>query len=385
STTDLDALTSRDPFQHQAAVWGLVQSDQLDDVVWDSLTDPRQRLGLLQAIRWKDAESPQPRREELIQNALHDRDPEVRLFAVRWIADARLTDWRDVLKRQLSSPITSPRLFQATLAAIEWLDRGQIQKLPKEPSYDHYLLEVLDDETAEPATLALALRLVSPDNERLTLDRLRKWIESDNPKLRREAVRTLAVRSGPERFPLLAHLAADNSQPEELRADAVMGLAGSASEHADLLRSLAESGPPPVRKEARRILRQTEKPVASTAPTASKADVDAWMSNHDGTGDRGAGWRVFFRAGGARCAACHRYEGRGSSVGPDLTLIGRQSNRRRIVESILQPSREIAPHFVPWIVVTADGRSRTGLPLGSEDGRTERFLQPDGTIFTVDR
>ena len=47
----------------------------------------------------------------------------------------------------------------------------------------------------------------------------------------------------------------------------------------------------------------------------------------------------------------------GRDVGPDLSLIGR-TERRWIVESILQPSAVVAPHYVPWKVETTDGRTR---------------------------
>jgi putative heme-binding domain-containing protein len=53
-------------------------------------------------------------------------------------------------------------------------------------------------------------------------------------------------------------------------------------------------------------------------------------------------------------------DGRGSNVGPDLSLIGR-TDRKWIVESILQPSAVVAPHYQTWKVETADGKVITGL------------------------
>ena len=46
--------------------------------------------------------------------------------------------------------------------------------------------------------------------------------------------------------------------------------------------------------------------------------------------------------------------------GPDLSLIGR-TERRWIVESLLQPSASVAPHYQAWKIVTTDERTRTGL------------------------
>ena len=53
--------------------------------------------------------------------------------------------------------------------------------------------------------------------------------------------------------------------------------------------------------------------------------------------------------------------GRGRRVGPDLSLIARSRNRRQLRESILVPSREVAPQFTSWTLVTTDGRVLNGV------------------------
>ena len=53
--------------------------------------------------------------------------------------------------------------------------------------------------------------------------------------------------------------------------------------------------------------------------------------------------------------------GRGRRVGPDLSLIARSRNRRQLLESILVPSREVAPQFTSWTLVTTDGRVLNGV------------------------
>src|SRR5262249_27732344 len=85
-----------------------------------------------------------------------------------------------------------------------------------------------------------------------------------------------------------------------------------------------------------------------------------WLKLLDGPADADVGRRVFENAKLANCSACHRVDGRGANVGPDLSLIGR-TERKWIVESILQPSAVVAPHFQTWKVETLDGRAFTGL------------------------
>src|SRR5262249_16447502 len=63
-----------------------------------------------------------------------------------------------------------------------------------------------------------------------------------------------------------------------------------------------------------------------------------WRDALAGPGDAAAGERVFFHPRGPRCHTCHRIDGRGAAVGPDLSLVGRSLGRDKLIESILSPS-----------------------------------------------
>ena len=49
------------------------------------------------------------------------------------------------------------------------------------------------------------------------------------------------------------------------------------------------------------------------------------------------------RPPGVQCAVCHKIGDNGGIVGPDLSQIGKKLNRAKILESILDPSKEIEP------------------------------------------
>ena len=66
-------------------------------------------------------------------------------------------------------------------------------------------------------------------------------------------------------------------------------------------------------------------------------------------------------ATGLQCVSCHQVHGTGSTLGPDLSQIGKKYTRAQILESILEPSRSIEPKYVSYVVETADGRAYTGL------------------------
>jgi putative heme-binding domain-containing protein len=71
--------------------------------------------------------------------------------------------------------------------------------------------------------------------------------------------------------------------------------------------------------------------------------------------------RFVFASQKAACAACHRVEGKGGQIGPDLSKIGLFRSRDEILESIVFPSHTIAPEYRTFQVQTKDGNQTTGL------------------------
>ncbi|RIK84460.1 MAG: hypothetical protein DCC67_04960 [Planctomycetota bacterium] len=334
-------------------------------------------LAQLQSLRWHRKPI-----EATLRAALRGDDPDVRMYAVRWIAEERMGALRDEVARLLDGPIPTERYFLVVLAALDWLD-GDGQMKPAAVS-DLLLLRQLQNESRSADLHALALRLISPDDGWLTGERMAAYLKSTHAPLRQAAVRTLAVQTRPERLPLLAAIAADPSEDAGLRADAVAGLATAASAQADLLARLAADPAPAVAGEASRVLRLTGQHAAEDEAKPDVADLDAWQRLLSEGGDAERGRRLFFMAAGPRCAVCHQFGGRGGRVGPDLTHIGRQQSRERIVASILLPSADVAPHFQPWTVVTGDGLARLGLraPEAGDDGE-EIYIDPNGEPFRL--
>jgi putative heme-binding domain-containing protein len=94
---------------------------------------------------------------------------------------------------------------------------------------------------------------------------------------------------------------------------------------------------------------------------------------------------LFFHARGPRCFACHRVDGRGAAIGPDLSTIGRALSRDKLIESILTPSKEIAPQFTSWVIVTKDGKSRTGVIVEEKFDSTIVVADAEGKLETIPR
>jgi putative membrane-bound dehydrogenase-like protein len=61
------------------------------------------------------------------------------------------------------------------------------------------------------------------------------------------------------------------------------------------------------------------------------------------------------------CATCHRLENVGVEVGPDLLSALRTKTPEALLVDILDPSREVDPRFIEYVVTTTDGRVSTGM------------------------
>ena len=83
-------------------------------------------------------------------------------------------------------------------------------------------------------------------------------------------------------------------------------------------------------------------------------------------GDARRGRSLFF-AKDMKCITCHKFGEEGGMLGPELTTIGGQRRKAELLESLLQPSLLIDPKFAQYIVLTADGKTLTGLLVSRDD------------------
>jgi putative heme-binding domain-containing protein len=253
----------------------------------------------------------------------------------------------------------------------------------------------------------MALRLIPATHPKLTLGLLGQLLHDGDPALRLEAARALDEHPSRQRWPLLLEVSRDSGLDEAVRAQAILGMAEHAQEYREELLQFVRDGSATLRDEALRALINTKlskeqrtelrelaknrpeaaalvarvcgEPFATGRPRAE--DLDAWLRRLDGPADVAAGGRVFAHPKLAGCYRCHRVDGRGNEVGPDLSTIGR-TERRHILESILMPSSLVAPNYQTWFIATADGKVRTGLLARTElDEYT--YLDPQGKPFKL--
>ena len=85
------------------------------------------------------------------------------------------------------------------------------------------------------------------------------------------------------------------------------------------------------------------------------------------TGDAVRGRERFLGGHSMQCVLCHRVQGSGRSVGPDMDGIGKRRSRQELLESILDPSKLIEPKYRSYQVLTTSGQLVSGLLVRDAD------------------
>ena len=88
----------------------------------------------------------------------------------------------------------------------------------------------------------------------------------------------------------------------------------------------------------------------------------------------------------AACLRCHRFGDRGGQTGPDLTDVGKRFDGRALLESILEPSRQVDPKYLPAAYLMSDGRVVVGRTVGV--GKSQLTIEVDpltGRTVAIDR
>ncbi|TWT55334.1 PVC-type heme-binding CxxCH protein [Allorhodopirellula solitaria] len=100
------------------------------------------------------------------------------------------------------------------------------------------------------------------------------------------------------------------------------------------------------------------------------------------TGDPSNGRTIYFDTQRGQCSNCHQLEGKGGSVGPDLSKIYETHTVAKIIESIADPSKEIKEGFDTWNLLTLDGAVYSGLKM-SESEEEVVLRDPSGKDIRV--
>jgi quinoprotein glucose dehydrogenase len=373
--------TGGDPFLRHAGVFALAAGG-------DPGPQPdADRLGLILALRRLAS----PRLAEFLK----DPDPDLAFEAGRAIHDVPVTAALGALADLLQGPCPERLRLRAMSAAFRRGTAADAEALAR--IGDAEALKALAA-WATPASRNRLTGLWQPLDAR-DAGPAREAVRKAWPglKVSSESIRAAAALGLKETAPGIEAEARDARRAPALRIDALQALlrlgAGAGALAAALedpdavlqreavrlssaleaglavpkLESLAGSASIPVRQAAiralgaRGILRGfAERLKAGTLEPALRLDVreaaglpaeEGWADVVEG-GDAEMGRRIFFDRSTVACLRCHRVNGTGGGVGPDLSKVGAERTREQLVESIVDPNKVIVQGFGQELVKT---------------------------------
>lgn len=340
-------------------------------------------------------------------------------MALAWVGKERMAPLRPAIDRAIEVPPVSPGLFETYLATVRHLQpdfitayqnraKDEADQIPRElPS--GFIESIVTDPSWSGVVRATALPHLDDPEEHVDL-LTRPAREADHSRLRMEAVRSLASTRDSASAEALRALALDNTNPDDLRAEALLSLSRQSGNAAGEVVGLLDDSSAAVRSEAARYLRTqslsetVRQQVHSTFDAIrDRKDRDAlrrqlafalfpsaeernehlsgrptpdkeWYEAVAEGGRPAVGRRVFYSLP-SRCSECHTLNKRGGYFGPDLTNVGRSKSRGQLMESILQPSENIAPGWQRWYVTTADGETHYGRQINVAYDEVELYTR----------
>ena len=297
-----------------------------------------------------------------------------RLWAISTMARCRVVpppvSWIEALRASLDDPREEIRFV-----TIQVVDRLQVATLDQE------LLQVAHNPTASPEIRMIALRAVCARNRISDAEfefLIRRFGPSGDPVLRLAAAELLGRSRLEERFQIRLLEAARGDPlmtPSLLRtAFGRLGEGETAALWLDYIERSLQRGWHPSDQELQAILEQT--------PITPRRRVDLLRILQESNATRAARLEEFenlltggdprrgkdvFQSSKAACSSCHRLDGEGGRVGPDLTRIGAVRSAHDLLESILFPSASFAQGYETRQLATSDGRVLSGILVSEDD------------------
>jgi quinoprotein glucose dehydrogenase len=302
---------------------------------------------------WRPLE---PRPEEVAKDAVKSAlggilngPDKVRQEAARLVAGLGIKEVGLVLTEMAADAKRSPQVRVETLRALETLKDPNLAKATELALKDY-----------EPRVRNEGRRLLAKTDADKGLLELTKAIESGELVERQGTVRTLGEIQAPGADALLSRL-----------MDKLLDGQLSPEVHLDLLEAAAKHP----RKELQEKLAQFEK-------ARPKNDDLAGYREALYGGDADNGRRLFLYKAEVSCLRCHKVDGQGGEVGPDLNGIGGRQQRDYLLESIVLPNKQIAKGFETVVLTLTNGKSVVGV-LKAEDAKEVQLMTAEGKLIVV--
>ena len=208
------------------------------------------------------------------------------------------------------------------------------------------LLDVAPFETAQPALLA---SLAAGQPAELQTAAIKVLAQHPLPAVTTALVTHWRDLTPPAREAALAALIAREDRATALLQAIQAGTIKPTDIPAAQVQALAHHKSAPLAALARTALAQVIPPTRAEVTATFQPSLTA-------AGDATRGLTIYQ----GRCFVCHRAGGEGMAVGPDLITV-KSKGREALLTAILEPHKEIAPHYIAYDVATKDGNAYTGI------------------------
>ena len=329
----------------------------------------------------KQLHSGRPQQQELVLDLLGRDGGRV------WAATLEGTDIEEFLTQSLENPT----LQQAALRFIT--GTGRIHFLPRflQIATDLSLPEEERRQAARDAADTINHHqglLQEPQVEKLVA-----LLNDPDSEIQESAVRILNAYGYDRASELLRMIVADLERDPGLRQETVELLSRSKSGSLMLL-NMVESGDLPADLEALvaqrlhrsahedvRLLAAENFPQETTREGSPLPPAETLLAM---VGDPERGRALFYRSDVAQCSNCHRVQGEGRDIGPDLSSIGQKYGKQEMLDSILYPSAAIGHEYRAWVLRTQGQGYLIGFIKDDSDSSLE-LIDSDGRVFAVNK
>ncbi len=216
-------------------------------------------------------------------------------------------------------------------------------------------------------------------------------LKDEDLRVRNEGRRLLARAKPQEALPILSKVLDDGKIVEIQGALAILGEMKDAAAGellAKALTSLKQKKLPPeaaldlLEALAKRSESDLKAELARYEDLRPKTDhLAKWREALVG-GDAENGRRIFLTKTSVYCLRCHKVDGQGGEVGPELTGIAKKQPREYLLESIVEPNKQIAKGYETVVLTLTNGKSVVGI-VKSEDAKELKLITAEGTLVTV--
>ncbi|MDX1947879.1 MAG: c-type cytochrome [Pirellulaceae bacterium] len=239
-----------------------------------------------------------------------------------------------------------------TVAAIHLLSRGFDNQLIEDAALMATLLQPRSPAELQAAAVGALGRMATRDTSSLLLA---AW-PSHSPALRQQILDLLTSREDWS-LALLEAIEQGQIPAQQIDARRRQQFATATSEK--------------VRQRAEKVL------AAAVDPNRQKLVSSYLKALGETQADATRGKAVFAK----RCANCHKLDGVGHAVGPDLAALNSRTSEV-LLTAILDPNRAVEDRYLDYLVLLADGRTASGM-LREETGTSITLAGPEGKTATI--